>query len=124
MLTAICRGDNEQDYWFYDGRISDMIKDIVYVVEDSICTIHEPMTGKKDALTNSEMYLDDNELFVVAYNDYYNGGTYYGEVDLGITKQEVIQNVLANKYSNGARYWTFGQMLKTTHDWMYGEIEE
>lgn len=118
MLTAICRGKDDNDYWFYDDRVDDMFDYVVYVVDDNICTAHDPMNGKNDALTDSEMYLDDNELFVVAYNDCYDGGAYYGEVDMGITKHEIIQNVLANKYSNGARFWTFGQMLKTTHDWL------
>lgn len=122
MLTAICRGKDEQDYWFYDGRISDVMSDVVYVVDEDVCIIHDPMEDgcRKDYLRETEMYLDDNELYVVLYDgdDNYRSKNHECNVDMGVTKQEIIENVLSNTYIYGASYCTFGQMLKTTHDWL------
>lgn len=122
MLKGVYRSEYGDDWYYDDYDYIDDVDDIVYVVDDSICSVHKALNGgKKDVLTDAEMYLDDNELFVVAYTTF---DGYLRKVDMGITKQEIISNVLANKYVNGAEYWTFGQMLKTTHDWMYDEVVE
>lgn len=117
MLTAICRNDGKKDYWFYEDYINDVMDSIVYVVsDDARAGYHKPVDGDKvdnrDMPQDSEVYLDDNEFYVVKY---YGSGN---NVDVGLTKDQIISNVLDNKYANGAEYWTFGQMLKTTNDWI------
>ena len=121
MLFAICKVKDKDSYWFHARDVNDVVDDLVYVADDLIGVTHGKF-GRNGAITDSELCLDDNDLFVVAYDgeDYCDNGY----VDLGITKQDIIDNVISGKYDNGACYWTFGQMLKTTHDWMCGEVVE
>ena len=70
------------------------------------------------------MMLSDDELFVVTYYVYDGSGSFDERVDFAITKNDIINNVLTNKYVEGAYYWTFGQMLKTTNDWLNGKYGE
>ena len=68
--------------------------------------------------------LSDDELFVVTYYVYDGNDSFDELVDFAITKNDIINNVLTNKYVEGAYYWTFGQMLKTTNDWLNGKYGE
>lgn len=73
----------------------------------------DDMTGYVDQLQDEEELADD-ELYVVTYYKY--DGTDFLEqlVDFGLTKQEIIQNVLDQKYVEGADYVTMGKLFYHT----------
>lgn len=134
MLTAICKSVEDTDYWAYDDTIEDVLEDIVYVTDSEHCAgEHECVASAldpkgndwyTDSLQTNEMMLSDDEPFVVTYYVYDGSGSFDERVDFAITKNDIINNVLTNKYVEGAYYWTFGQMLKTTNDWLNGEYGE
>ena len=101
MLTAICKSMEDADYWAYDDTIEDVLEDIVYVADSEHCA------GEHECVASA---LDPKG------NDWYT--------DSLQTKNDIINNVLTNKYVEGAYYWTFGQMLKTTNDWLNGKYGE
>lgn len=80
---------------------------------------YDDMTGYIDAIQN-EHDLNDNELYVVCYYWTDNPCCLYQRVDFGITKDEIIQNVLDQKYREGASYYTMGQMFYETRQMMKG----
>lgn len=131
MLTAICKSMEDADYWAYDDTIEDVLEDIVYVTDSEHCAgEHECVASAldpkgndwyTDSLQESDMLLDDDELYVVTYYVCENKENVDCMVDFAITKNDIINNVLTNKYVEGAEYWTFGQMLKTTNDWLKGD---
>ena len=75
--------------------------------------LYDDMTDYVDQLQDEEELADD-ELYVVTYYKY--DGTSFLEqlVDFGLTKQEIIQNVLDQKYVEGADYVTMGQLFYHT----------
>ena len=75
--------------------------------------LHDDMTDYVDCLQN-ESDLVNGELYVVCYSWTDCPSCLYQKVDFGITKQEIIQNVLDQKYREGAEYFTMGQMFYET----------
>lgn len=78
--------------------------------------LNDDMDGYVDTLQNEEE-LSDNELYVVTYEHAFLDCGYWnleGLVDFGITKQQIIENVKAQKYVEGATYYTMGQMFYAT----------
>lgn len=116
MLTAICKG-NREPYKAYEGDIEHVSGITTYVTDSAYhAGLHEGMGKDAGIYADSPQYddreLDENELFVVKYYDAHGRI----KIDMGLTKEEIIDNVIDNKYCHGAEYWTFGNMLKTTHD--------
>lgn len=115
MLTAIYK--DRQQYKCCDD-VDSVIGMTVYIVDsDSKAGLHESMGNDAGVYADGPQYddreLDENELYVVKYHT----GNGRIKIDLGLTKDEILDNVIDNKYSLGAEYWTFGNMLKTTHDY-------
>ena len=79
--------------------------------------LYDDMTGYVDQLQD-EKKLADDELYVVTYYKY--DGTNFLEqlVDFGLTKQEIIQNVLDQKYVEGADYLTMGKLFYHTKKYL------
>lgn len=80
----------------------------------------DDMTGYVDQLQDEEELTND-ELYVVTYYEY--DGTDFLEqlVDFGLTKQEIIQNVLDQKYVEGADYVTMGKLFYHTKMYLDGK---
>lgn len=81
--------------------------------------LYDDMTGYVDTLQHEEDLADD-ELYVVAYYKYLNKYELDQLVDFGLTKQEIIQNVLDQKYVEGADYITMGKMFYHTKMYLQG----
>lgn len=75
--------------------------------------LYDDMTGYVDQLQDEENLADD-ELYVVCYYKYHDTYELEQLVDFGLTKQEIIQNVLDQKYVEGADYCTMGKMFYHT----------
>lgn len=75
--------------------------------------LYDDMTGYIDTLQHEEELADD-ELYVVTYYKYHEMYELEQLVDFGLTKQEIIQNVLNQKYVEGATYCTMGKMFYHT----------
>ena len=111
---------------FWDCRADEVYKKPIYYVDEcNRAGIHEcrnsifvaDIDGEGDNVLDyvdelqNEYELIDNELYVVLYYKY---KTNYGLIDLvdfGITKQEIIDNVKAQKYVDGATYFTMEQVF-------------
>lgn len=118
MLTAICKGNSSEDYVSYEGDFEKVVNTIVYVTDShSKAGLHESMGEDAGVYVDRPQYddreLDENELYVVKYATR-NGKN---KIDMGLTKDDILDNVCDGKYSYGAEYWTFGNMLKTTRDY-------
>lgn len=64
-------------------------------------------------------YLRDGELYVVLYYENRTKGfnLFFGrKVDFALTMDEVLENVSAGKYDNGASFHTIGNMMLTTRE--------
>lgn len=120
--TGIFEGNKGGYFWadVYDD--SDYPKARYFVDDDTACMVHnniksalyDDMTGYVDELQCEES-LNENELYVVLYYKAI-AGTYDLDqlVDFGLTKQEIIDNVRAQKYVEGANYYTMGNMFYST----------
>lgn len=96
-----------------------------FVYSDCNCGYH---VSEKSALYDDmDGFVDDvqceeglayDELYVVTYFDFDDGNFLNQRVDFGITKSEIIRNVKAQKYIEGATYYTFGQMFYATRNMM------
>lgn len=113
-------------YYWLDCLDADEEKRAVYFCDADTNVYHKcfksalynDMTGYQDEL-QCEDDLSDNELYVVTYFKYLSDVCKLDQlVDFGITKQEIIDNVKAQKYVEGASYFTMGQMFYTTRKMM------
>lgn len=114
-----------------DSEIKEYEDYLLYIVDDAhssgfhVCdksALYDDMTGYED-LIQREDELKDDEFYVVLYDECYENDKSCGllsSVDFGVTKQDIIQNVLNNKYVESALYFTVGQMMKTTLDYQNG----
>lgn len=119
--TAIIKADGRDEYYFYDDPVwgEDLDEENVVGVaytEDAAGThecdrscLYDDMTGFVDKL-QGERDLHDWERYIVAYFKQDTGMGLLQLVDFGITKSEIIANVKAQKYLEGARYYTMGQL--------------
>jgi len=82
--------------------------------------LYDDMTGYVDQLQDEEELADD-ELYVVTYYEYDGEYDLYNRVDFGLTKQEIIQNVLDQKYVEGADYVTMGKLFYYTKMYLEGK---
>lgn len=114
------------DEWEGDG-------DRLYAVDKNECklwhkseksAVYDDMAGYHDYLQCGDQLLDDGELYAVLWFEYDEGDFLEQRVDFGLTKQEIEANVRANKYVEGAEYYTMGQVLKTTRDWLEGKLDD
>lgn len=103
------------------------LKTAKYLVDDSEAKQHHrciksalyhDMTGYVDEVQNENL-LPDDELYVVTYYEFDAGSfSLLCQIDFGITKQEILENVEEQKYVEGASYYTMGQMFYTTRTMM------
>lgn len=113
MERAIIKGNDENYYFFDDPEWGvdvernevELVLDVGKEVSFHACNksfLWDDMDGYVDKLQNEEL-LPDGEYIV----------TYFARcdddlvqlVDYGITKQEIVENVLAQKYVEGADYF-------------------
>ena len=100
-----CVGEDKFRYVFDNGNL--------FFHQCKRSALHDDMTGYVDQLQHEEELADD-ELYVVTYYEY-DGTSFLNQlVDFGLTKQEIIQNVLDQKYVEGADYVTIGNLLYHT----------
>lgn len=82
--------------------------------------LYDDMTGYVDKLQGEEKLADD-ELYVVTYYKYHNKYELEQLVDFGLTKREIIGNVLNQKYVEGADYVTMGKLFYHTKMYLDGK---
>lgn len=123
MQTAIIKTEDKKQYYFFDDPIwdEDINRDEVFGVlctEEAISThecvkscLYDDMAGFTDQIQD-ERKLPNGEKFIVTYfqQNPGDGSGLLQLVDFGITKDEIIANVEAQKYVEGARYFTMAQM--------------
>jgi hypothetical protein len=124
-LTGIFERQDGTYYWI-DYMDEYEIEEAKYFVDDDndagvhvskASLLYDDMTDYVDELQHEED-LSDGELYVVCYFWTDCPSCLYQEVDFGITKQEIIENVKNQKYVEGAEYYTMGQMLYETRKMM------
>lgn len=124
-VKCIFNGRNGYYYWL-DCLNADKVKKAVYFCDADNAAYHrclksalyDDMTDYHDEL-QCEDSLSDDELYVVTYFRSLRDVCFLEQlVDFGITKQEIIDNVKAQKYVEGASYFTMGQMFYTTRKMM------
>lgn len=137
-LHAILKNTNNELWWLEeatDSEIKEYEDYLLYIVDDAhnsglhACkksALYNDMTGYRDTIQREDE-LKDDEFYVVLYDEYYKNDKSYGllsSVDFGVTKHDIIQNVLDNKYAESAWYFTVGQIMKTTLDYQNGAYNE
>lgn len=124
-IQGIFNNRNGGYYWL-DCLDDDEVKKAVYFCDADTSAYHKcfksalysDMTGYQDEV-QCEDELSDDELYVVTYFKCPRDVCFLEQlVDFGITKQEIIDNVKAQKYVEGASYFTMGQMFYTTRKMM------
>lgn len=80
---------------------------------------YEDLTSYIDELQKEEA-MDARELYVVTYDEFTPGYGLSGSVDFAISKDEIIAAVRQQRYVEGATYYTLGQVMKTTRDYLRG----
>lgn len=125
MERAIYKSEDGKQYFFYDdpewgvdlkkkeveGIVN--IDDEVGFHECKKSVLYDDMTGYIDEI-QKENELPNDRLFIVSYfkDDGSHGSGLEQLVDFGITKQQIIDNVIAQKYVEGADYFTMEQIQK------------
>ncbi len=124
MERAIIKSEDGKQYFFYDDPEwgVDYEKDEVEGVFDidkeigfhsyNKSGLYDDMEGYVDELQN-EKDLPDNKVYVVTYFKLCDDCSGLEQlVDFGITKQQIIDNVVAQKYVEGADYFIMEQFQK------------
>ena len=113
-------------YWVEDEK-----KDAKYLVDAdfSVChhqciksALYDDVSNFIDGLQTEQRDLEHGELYVVTYFEYDGASGLEQPVDLGLTKEEIIKNVEAGKYAEGATYYTMGQMSYATRKMLEGTL--
>lgn len=121
-IQGIFYNNHTDDYYWLDCLDVDDMKRAVYFcdADAGAChtclksTLYDDMTGYQDKMQHEDE-LPDDELYVVTYFKFFSDLRCLEQlVDFAITKQEIIDNVKAQKYVEGANYFTIGQVLHTT----------
>lgn len=124
MERAIYKSKDGKRFFFYDDPIwdSDLKKSEIEGIVDidkeigfHACNksgLYDDMEGYVDELQN-ENDLPDGKIYVVTYFKLCEDCSGLEQlVDFGITKQQIIDNVTAQKYVEGADYFTVEQLMK------------
>lgn len=123
MRKSIVRTKDNNTYFFDEEYDFDYYKDkkdlefIGYVNSKNSVGVHEcvksalydNLDGYVDEL-QEEMNLPDDKMFVVTYYKAELPFSLIHCVDFAITKQQIIENVLAQKYVEAAEYFTMEQL--------------
>lgn len=112
--VAIIGEKDGENYYFYDypdgsipeSEIYGYIKDIdsTYYHPCIKSALYDDMTGYVDEVRENDECLPDTERYIVNYFKY-NNGDLEQLTDFNITKEEIIANIKAQKYVEGANYY-------------------
>lgn len=129
-LCGIFKNKNGDYYWM-DCLDDNEINEAKYFV-DADCAvgfhrcimsaIYEDVSNCVDGLQTEQKDLKDGELYVVTYFECNEPSYLEQSVDFGLTKEEIIKNVEAGKYAEGATYHTMGQMFYATRKMLEGTL--
>ena len=124
MERIIIKSENGKQYFFYDDpewevdykkNEVEWVLDIDEEIGFHACNksgLYDDMEGYVDELQN-EKNLPDNKVYVVTYFKLCDDCSGLEQlVDFGITKQQIIDNVIDQKYIEGADYFTMEQLQK------------
>ena len=115
----IVKGIKNNDYYFFDYPEDYEKEDgIGYVDVDNevgfhLCTksaLYDDMSGYVDELQN-EKELPEGR-YIVTYYFFNSDCDLEQRVDFGISKNEIIHNVISQKYIEGADYFLIEQFIK------------
>ena len=128
-IEGIFENKNGRYYWF-DTLDDDEMSRALYLCDPNHAAgyhaceksaLYDDMAGYVDAVQD-ETNLDPRELYVVTYNKFTPGYGLSGAVDFGISKDDILSSIPYGRYQEGATYYTLGQVMKTTHDYMLGVL--
>lgn len=121
MERAIIKSKNGKQYFFYDDPEWDVdlkrtdvvgVVDIDKEIDAHMCIksgLYENIDGYIDELQN-ETQLPDGKYIVTYFKLCDNASGLEQLVDFGITKEQIINNVNAQKYIEGADYFLMDQI--------------
>ena len=107
------------NYYFFDYPEDDEREDGIGAVDvsDEIdyhqckkSALYDDMTGYVDELQNEEKLPDGN--YIVTYFFLNDNLDLEQKVDFGISKSEIVQNVISQKYIEGADYFKMEQLVR------------
>lgn len=107
------------NYYFFDYPEDDEREDGIGAVDvsDEIghhqcerSALYDDMTGYVDKLQNEEKLPDGN--YIVTYFFLNDDLDLEQKVDFGISKSEIVQNVISQKYIEGADYFKMEQLVR------------
>ena len=124
---GIFENKNGDGFYWMDGLDESEKNDAKYFVDADFSVgyhqcvrsaLYDDVSDRIDGLQTEQKDLEHGELYVVTYFEY-DGTSYLTScleqpVDFGLTKEEIIKNVEAGKYAEGATYYTMGQMFYAT----------
>lgn len=120
MERAIIKSEDGKQYFFYDDPEwgvdykKDEVEGVLDIDEEigyhscEKSALYDDMTGYIDKIQN-ENELPNGE-YIVTYFKLCDGCDLEQLVDYGITKQQIIENVNAQKYVEGADYFLMEQL--------------
>ena len=121
---VIFKAKNKDEYYFYDG-VEEFIEDggppvdvdIIGFVSETPTNFHECKHSaiweeiKPDYVDELQNESDMPEgKYAVCWYEYGSYFTLYERVDYGITKEQIIQNVINQKYREGADYYLMDEI--------------
>lgn len=125
-IEAILESRADGSLYYVNEPFDDEMERAAYICDTDVAAgfhacrksaLYDDMTGYVDELQR-ERDLDSRELYVVTYDVYCPGGELCGAVDFAVSKDEIIAAVKAQRYREGATYYTLGQVMKTTRDYL------
>lgn len=128
---GIFENKNGNGFYWMDCLDENEKKDAKYFVDADFSvgyhqciksTLYDDVSDRIDGLQTEQKDLEHGELYVVAYFEYDGTSGLEQPVDFGLTKEEIIKNVEAGKYAEGATYYTIGQMFYATRKMLEGAL--
>ena len=128
---GIFENKNGDGYYWMDCLDENEKKDAKYFVDVDFSAgyhqciksaLYNDVSDRIDGLQTEQKDLKHGELYVVTYFEYDGTSLLEQPVDFGLTKEEIIKNVEAGKYAEGASYFTMGQMFYATRKMLEGTL--
>lgn len=135
-LHGIIKNKHNELWWLEEATVNELqdYKDnLLYVVDDAHSSgyhachksaLYDDMTGYEDSIQREDELKDDEFYVVLYFSIDESNWSIDCKVDFGVTKHDIVQNVIDNKYAEGASYYTVGQMMKSTLDYQNGVYNE
>jgi hypothetical protein len=106
MKRIIAKNRAGNFYFSDDGNVTDPVGYVYMEKESGFHECYKPSGNKTTVDTIQDEYLLPDGVYIVTYYSEENvSGPLYQKVDWGISKQEIINSVFAQRYKYGADYF-------------------